>query len=70
MLPGYYQYFSGSTCKCVFAEGHNTAEVGIEPRPLAPESETLLTRPPRTPFKTLRTCDVLFLINDSSQTSC
>ena len=28
-LPWYYQYFSGS--KCVFAQGHNTAEVGIEP---------------------------------------
>ena len=38
-LPGYYQYFSGR--KCVFAQGHNTAEVGIEPRPLAPESEAL-----------------------------
>ena len=25
----YYQYFSGS--KCDFAQGHNTAEVGIEP---------------------------------------
>ena len=38
-LPGHYQFFSGS--KCVFAQEHNTAEVGIEPRPLAPESETL-----------------------------
>ena len=28
-FPGYYQYFLGS--KCVFAQGHNTAEVGIEP---------------------------------------
>ena len=37
-LPGYYQYFSES--KCVFAQEHNTAEVGIEPRPLAPEPET------------------------------
>ena len=37
--PGYYQYFSGS--KCVFAQGHNTAEVRIEPRILAPESEAL-----------------------------
>ena len=25
----------------VFAQGHNTVRVGIEPRPLAPESETL-----------------------------
>ena len=28
-LPGYYRYFSGS--KCVFAQGHNMVEVGIEP---------------------------------------
>ena len=28
-LPGYYQYFLRS--KCVFAQGHNTAEVGIKP---------------------------------------
>ena len=28
-LSGYYQYFSRS--KCVFAQGHNTVEVGIEP---------------------------------------
>ena len=34
-LPGYYQYFSRS--KCVFAQGHNTALVGIEPRPPALE---------------------------------
>ena len=27
--------------KCVFAQGHNTAEVGIEPQPLTLESETL-----------------------------
>ena len=26
-LPGYYQYFSGS--ECVFAQGHNTAEVTL-----------------------------------------
>ena len=58
MLPEYYQYFSGS--KCVFAEGHNTAEVGIEPQPLASESDTLPTRPPRSPVKPLRTYDVLF----------
>ena len=31
----YYQYFSGS--KRVFAQGHNTALVGIEPRPPALE---------------------------------
>ena len=37
-LPGYYQYFSGS--KCV-AQGHNTAEVGIETPTSHPESETL-----------------------------
>ena len=34
-LPGYYQYFSWT--KCVFAQGNNTALVGIEPRPLALE---------------------------------
>ena len=27
--------------KCVFAQGHNTAEVGIEPRPLDLESRAL-----------------------------
>ena len=28
-LPGQYEYFSGS--KCVFAQGHNRVEVGLEP---------------------------------------
>ena len=32
------------------AKGHNTAEVGFEPRPLAPESDTLTIRPPRPPL--------------------
>ena len=32
------QYFQGVKC---LAQGHNTAEVGFEPRPLAPESDTL-----------------------------
>ena len=41
LLPGYYQYFSGVKC---LAQGHNTAEVGFEPRPLAPESDALLLR--------------------------
>ena len=38
-LPVYHLYFS--VRKCVFAQDHNTAEVGIEPRHAAPESETL-----------------------------
>ena len=37
-LPGYYQYYSGS--KSGFAQGHNTAEVGIRDS---------TTRPPRSP---------------------
>ena len=32
------QYFRGVKC---LAQGHNTAAVGFEPRPLAPESDTL-----------------------------
>ena len=36
-LPGSYQYFSGS--KCVFAQGHNTAEVGFEPLDLSLRSQ-------------------------------
>ena len=32
------QYFRGVKC---LAQGHNTAVVGFEPRPLAPESDTL-----------------------------
>ena len=32
------------------AKGHNTAEVGFEPQPLAPESDTLTIRPPRPPL--------------------
>ena len=32
------QYFRGVKC---LAKGHNTATVGLEPRPLAPESDTL-----------------------------
>ena len=38
--------FRGLMC---LAKGHNTAEVGFEPRPLAPESDTLTIRPPRPP---------------------
>ena len=47
----FYQCFSGS--KCVFAQGHNTAEVGIEPRPLTPESEALplCRRAPKRPYR-------------------
>ena len=26
----------------IFAQGHNTAEIGIEPRPLAPETKPLI----------------------------
>ena len=37
-LPGYYQYFWGVKC---LAQGHNTAVVGFEPRPLAPESDAV-----------------------------
>ena len=32
------------------AKGHNTAEVGFEPRSLAPKSDTLTIRPPRPPL--------------------
>ena len=42
------QYFRGVKS---LVQGHNTAEVGFEPRPLAPESDTLhsTTEPPRSP---------------------
>ena len=46
-LPGYYQYFSGR--KCVFAQGHNTAEVGIEPPTSRSGVQGSTTRPPRSP---------------------
>ena len=39
LLHEYYQYFLGVKC---LAQGHNTAEVGFEPRFFAPE-------PPRSP---------------------
>ena len=32
------------------AKGHSTAEVGFEPQPLAPESDTLTIRPPCPPL--------------------
>ena len=32
------------------AEGHNTVEVGFEPRPLALESDMLTIRPQRPPL--------------------
>ena len=38
LLPGYCQYFLGVKC---LAQGHNTVEVGLEPGPLAPESDAL-----------------------------
>ena len=34
----YYQYFRRIKC---LAQGHNMAEIGLEPRPLAPESDAL-----------------------------
>ena len=43
-LSGYNQYFSGS--KCVFAQGHNTAEVGIEPQTSPSRVRGSTTRPP------------------------
>ena len=46
-LSGYYQSFSGS--KCVFAQGHNTAEVGIEPPTSRSGVRDSTTRPPRSP---------------------
>ena len=48
VMSGLNQYFRGVKC---LAQGHNTAEVGFEPRPLAPESDTLhsTTEPPRSP---------------------
>ena len=47
-LPGYYQYFWGS--KCVFAQGHNTAEVGIEPLTSRSGVSDSTTRQPRSPY--------------------
>ena len=46
-LPGYYQYFSGS--KCVFSQGHNRAEVGIEPPTSRSRVRDSTTRPPHSP---------------------
>ena len=46
-LPGYYQYFSGS--KYVFAQGHNTVELGIEPTTSRSGVPGSTTRPPRSP---------------------
>ena len=37
-LLWYNQYFRGVKC---LAQGYSTAEVGFEPRPLAPESEAI-----------------------------
>ena len=52
-MSGRSQLFLGITSifGSVFAKGHNTAEVAIEPRPLAPESEALPLghRPPPPP---------------------
>ena len=47
-LPGYYQYFSGS--KCVFAQGHNTADVRIEPPTSRFGVRDSTYRPPRSPM--------------------
>ena len=49
-IPGYYQYFSGS--KCVFGQGHNTAEGGIEPPTSRSGVRGSTNRLPRSP-KTL-----------------
>ena len=46
-LPRYYQYFSGSLC--VFAQGHKTVEVGIEPRTSRSGVRDSTTMPPRSP---------------------
>ena len=43
-LPGYYQCFSGS--KCVFAQGHNMAEVGMELPTSRSGVRDSTTRPP------------------------
>ena len=43
----YYQYFSGS--KCVFAQGHNTGEVGIKPPTSRSGVRGSTTRPLRSP---------------------
>ena len=44
-LPGYCQYISWS--KCFFAQGHNTAEVGIIPPTSRSGVRDSTTRPPR-----------------------
>ena len=41
------------------AKGHNTAEVGFEPQPLAPESDTLTIRPPRPPLIITDKCNII-----------
>ena len=46
-LPAYYQYFSGSNY--VFAQGHNTAEVGIETPTSRSGVRGFTTRPPGSP---------------------
>ena len=46
-LPGYYQYFSWS--QCVFAQGHNTAEVGIKPPTSRSGVRDSTTRPACSP---------------------
>ena len=60
-LLGYYKYFSGS--KCVFAQGHNRAEVGIQPRLVRGST----TRPPRSSKHRLHV-HVLTKIRKISQT--
>ena len=50
-LPGYYQYFSGS--KCIFAQGHNTVEVGIEPPTSRSCVRDSTTSQPRSPIPRL-----------------
>ena len=56
-LPGYYQYFFGE--KCVFAQGHNTAEVGNEHPTTRSGVRDPTTRPPRSKVLHVRTIYVL-----------
>ena len=45
------------------AQGHNTAEVGFEPRPLAPESDALPLSSPNTSVETILVYDPLQYIH-------
>ena len=59
-LPGYYQYFGGVKC---LAQGHDMAEVGLEPPTSCSGVRCSTTEPPRSPLNDsdLNTSTMIFL---------